>query len=67
MIKIINNDKELIVTKGAYENIYKRLGYEIARDIEPIAKEAVIKEAIVKEAKVSENNVNKKPNDKKYR
>lgn len=40
MIKISNNDKELIVTKGAYENIYKKLGYNIVVEEKKVVKTA---------------------------
>lgn len=32
MIKIIKDDDEKIVTFGAYENMYKDMGYEIIND-----------------------------------
>jgi hypothetical protein len=32
MIKIVKDNNEKVVTKGAYENFYKPLGYEIVKD-----------------------------------
>lgn len=32
MIKIVKNNDEKVVTKGAYENFYKPLGYEIYKE-----------------------------------
>lgn len=44
MLKITNKleDKEILVTKGAYENLYKSLGYKIVGE----KKEAAIKEVV---------------------
>ena len=33
MLKIIKDNNEKIVTKGAYENIYKPLGYIIVKAV----------------------------------
>ena len=35
MLKIIKDKNEKIVTKGAYEQFYKPLGYKIVLDVEP--------------------------------
>lgn len=58
MIKIINKlkDKEILVTKGAYENLYKGLGYTIVGGKEatipkPKVEEKVVSEPAVKEEK----------------
>lgn len=51
MIKIIKDNNELIVTKGAYENTFKSLGYEVVKE-QSVAKE-------VKEAKIVEEVVEK--------
>lgn len=32
MIKIVKDDSHLIVTRGAFENTFKSLGYEIESD-----------------------------------
>ena len=52
MLKIKNGDVEKLVTKGAYENSYKAMGFEIVGD------KKVVKE--VKEAKVIEPIVEEK-------
>lgn len=38
MIKIKLNDDEKIVTRGAYENFYEHLGYEIMNDDKKVIK-----------------------------
>lgn len=45
MIKIIKEDNEKIVTKGAYEDFYKPLGYIIVNDKQPSKKEVEIKKS----------------------
>ena len=45
MIKIIKQDNEKIVTKGAYEDFYKPLGYIIVNDKQPSKKEVEIKKS----------------------
>ena len=42
MIKIIKENNEKTVTKGAYENFYKPLGYIIVNDKQPSKKEVEI-------------------------
>lgn len=42
MIKIIKENNEKIVTKGAYEDFYKPLGYIIVNDKQPSKKEVEI-------------------------
>lgn len=44
MIKIINRleDKEMIVTNGAYENLYKGLGYKIVGEKEPVVEKPTV-------------------------
>lgn len=39
MIKIRKDNKELIVTKGVYENLYKSEGYKIVDDKKPTIEE----------------------------
>lgn len=54
MLKITDKleDKEILVTRGAYENLYKGLGYKIVGD----KKEAVVEKAPApKEPAVEEN------------
>lgn len=48
-IKLENNEK--LVTKGAYENFYEHLGYEIVNDKKPFEKEVETKEEPKKEFK----------------
>lgn len=50
MIKITNGITNKEVTKGAYENFYKPLGYEIVGDKKPI-REVEIKEEVKEEIK----------------
>ena len=52
MLKITNGNIEKLVTKGAYENSYKAMGFEIVGD------KKIVKE--VKEAKVIEPVVEEK-------
>jgi len=59
MLKITNKleDKEILVTKGAYENLYKGLGYKIVKDketTEPKKKE-VIPEPVVSEPTIKKS------------
>jgi len=63
MIKITDKleGKEMLVTKGAYENLYKSLGYKIVGE-----KEATVekKEEIIPEPVVSEPTVHEEPENK---
>lgn len=63
MLRVINKleDKEILVTKGAYENLYKSLGYKIVGE----KKEATVekKEEIIPEPVVSEPAVEEEKND----
>lgn len=65
MLKVINKleDKEILVTKGAYENLYKGLGYKIVGE----KKEATVekKEEIIPEPVVSEPAVEEEPKEEK--
>ena len=45
MIKIIKENNEKTVTKGAYEDFYKPLGYIIINDKQPSKKEVEIKKS----------------------
>lgn len=45
MIKIIKENNEKTVTKGAYEDFYKPLGYIIVNDKQPSKKEVEIKKS----------------------
>ena len=45
MIKIVKDKVEKYVTKGAYENFYKPLGYIIVNDKQPSKKEVEIKKS----------------------
>lgn len=65
MLKVINKleDKEILVTKGAFENLYKGLGYKIVGE----KKEATVekKEDIIPEPVVSEPTVKEEPKEEK--
>lgn len=64
MLKITDKleDKEILVTRGAYENLYKRLGYKIVGD----KKEATVKkEEKLPEPVVSEPAVKEEPKEEK--
>lgn len=54
MIKITNGEIERVVTKGAFENIYKSLGYEEMSDKAP-AKEVAAENNIFEDAKESKD------------
>lgn len=67
MLRITNGSVEKLVTKGAYENSYKAMGFEIVRDKKEVkevkeVKEAKIVEPIIekKEDKVELNDDDKK-------
>lgn len=45
MLKIKKDNNEKIVTKGAYEDFYKPLGYIIVNDKQPSKKEVEIKKS----------------------
>lgn len=67
MLKITNGNVEKLVTKGAYENSYKAMGFEIVGDKKEVKeiKEAKVVEPIVEE-KVEEKIEEPKPTfDKK--
>ena len=51
MLKITNGNVEKLVTKGAYENSYKAMGFEIVGDKKEVKeiKEAKVVEPIVEE------------------
>ena len=65
MLKITNKleDKEILVTKGAFENLYKSLGYKIVGE----KKEATVekKEEIIPEPVVSEPAIEEEPKEEK--
>lgn len=65
MLKVINKleDKEILVTKGAYENLYKSLGYKIVGEKEEATVEK--KEEIIPEPVASEPAVEEKPKEEK--
>lgn len=44
MIKIVKGNDERIVSKGAYENLYKSLGFELVVEKQPAKKVEVKKE-----------------------
>lgn len=68
MIKIVKEKSEKYVTKGAYENFYKPLGYIIAndgnreerREVKPEIKKEEVKEAKEVVAKDNEDKGEKK-------
>ena len=65
MLRVINKleDKEILVTKGAYENLYKSLGYKIVGE----KKEATVekKEEKLPEPVVSKPTVEEEPKEEK--
>lgn len=65
MLKIINKleDKEILVTRGAYENLYKSLGYKIVGDKKETTVEK--KEEKLPEPVVSEPAVKEEPKEEK--
>ena len=59
MLRIIKDNNEKIVTKGAYEDFYKHLGYELVKDKnQPLKKEV--------ETKKDEETQKKTKNYKEY-
>lgn len=46
MVKIKLGNNEKLVTKGAYENFYEHLGYEIIDDKKPLGKEVEVKKEV---------------------
>lgn len=65
MLRVINKleDKEILVTKGAYENLYKSLGYKIVGEKKETTVEK--KEEIIPEPVVSEPAVEEEPKEEK--
>jgi len=68
MLKVINKleDKEILVTKGAYENLYKSLGYKIVGEKKEATvekKEEIIPEPVVSEPAVEEELKEEKNDD----
>lgn len=51
MVSITNGTTNKVVTKGAYENFYKPLGYEIIVDTNNKKREVEVKEEVKKETK----------------
>lgn len=69
MIRIYKNKDIKVVTKGAYENFYKSLGYNIILDVkedkkeivkEPVVDTTNLDETVTKPKKVRSNKRNKK-------
>lgn len=58
MIKIERDGRELNVTKGAYENLYKSLGFKIVGDKKE--QKPFVKEAIATEVERPKNTDEKK-------
>lgn len=59
MIKIKKDNDEKIVTKGVYENVFKRLGYELV-DTKAKTKDVVAKPVVkTTDEKLTEKIVNK--------
>lgn len=56
-------DKEILVTRGAYENLYKRLGYKIVGEKKETTVEK--KEEKLPEPVVSEPTVKEEPKEEK--
>ena len=54
MIKISNGTETKVVTKGAYENFYKSLNFNIVNDVKPTFK-ANEEKKVIKEDEVVEN------------
>lgn len=63
MIKIVKDKSEKYVTRGAYENFYKPLGYTIVGDSNK-KREVEVKEEIKEEVKEEEEVVMKDNEDK---
>lgn len=68
MLKITNKleDKEILVTKGAFENLYKSLGYKIVGEKKEATvekKEEIIPEPVVSEPAVEEESKEEKNDD----
>ena len=67
MLKITDKleDKEILVTRGAYENLYKRLGYKIVGDKKEttVKKEEKLPEPVVSEPAVKEEPKEEKTDD----
>lgn len=64
MIKIVKDKSEKYVTRGAYENFYKPLGYTIVGDSNK-KREVEVKEEIKEEVKEEEEEVVMKDNEDK--
>lgn len=62
MIKIVKDKNEKYVTKGAYENFYKPLGYNIVNDGNKSRGEVDVKKEVKEEVK--EEVISKDNNDK---
>lgn len=69
MIRIYKDRDEKVVTKGAYEQFYKSLGYNIILDIKEDKQEIVVEnhdntgdddETVIKPKRVSSSKKNKK-------
>lgn len=59
-------DKEILVTRGAYENLYKRLGYKIVGEKKETTvekKEEILPEPVVSEPAVEEELKEEKKDD----
>ena len=68
MLKVINKleDKEILVTKGAFENLYKGLGYKIVGEKKETTvekKEEKLPEPVVSEPTVKEEPKEEEKND----
>ena len=48
MVTIVKDENKKIVTKGAYDNFYKPLGYTIVVE-KPIEKETIVTEKVKKD------------------
>lgn len=70
MVRITNGSNEKYVTNGAYENFYKRLGYNIKNEskVEVEKPKQEVKKEEVVEIKINEDKENKKsPETKEFK
>ena len=56
MITIRNNNVEIKVTKGVYDNLYKNQGFEIVKENVKEVVNTKIKDAVIEEPVVKKNN-----------
>lgn len=67
MVKIRKNEVELVVSKGAFENFYARMGFEVVNAPKPEKVEATKVETPKEEIKKVEIEDSKKESKKSYK